>query len=188
MSAELRCRVHVTADIGPRHSGAVAARRHTAEGWPLSNLEQCRAQPDSVVADVDPARGGPLLLVEPSVAGRTRLHLVLKGQGFEAICVAAVPEAQAAISAQQFAYAVVNLRLGRGDELKLIERLRQHNAAMRIVVVTDVDSFASVIVALRAGADDYIPQPVGKDELVDALLDRAPVLPPVPDMAPWNRY
>ena len=182
MSAELRCGVHVTADIGPRHSGAVTARRHTAEGWPLSNLEQCRAQPDSVVADVDPARGGPLLLVEPSVAGRTRLHLVLKGQGFEAICVAAVPEAQAAISAQQFAYAVVNLRLGRGDELKLIERLRKHNAAMRIVVVTDVDSFASVIVALRAGADDYIPQPVGKDELVDALLDRAPVLPPIPDM------
>ena len=56
------------------------------------------------------------------------------------------------------------------------------NAAMRIVVVTDADSFASVIVALRAGADDYIAQPVGEDELVDALLDRAPVLPPVPDM------
>ena len=107
---------------------------------------------------------------------------MLTGQGFEAICVAAVREAQAAITAQQFAYAVVNLRLGRGDELKLIEQLRQHNAAMRIVVVTDVDSFASVIVALRAGADDYIPQPVGKDELIDALLDRAPVLPPVPDM------
>ena len=53
-------------------------------------------------------------------------------------------------------------------------------AAMRIVVVTDADSFASVILALRAGADDYIPQPVDKDELVDALLDRAPVLPPVP--------
>ena len=40
---------------------------------------------------------------------------------------------------------------------------------MRIVVVTDADSFASVIMALGAGADDYIPQPVGEDELVDAL-------------------
>ena len=30
-------------------------------------------------------------------------------------------------------------------------------AALRIVIVTDVDSFASVIVALRAGADDYCP-------------------------------
>ena len=51
---------------------------------------------------------------------------------------------------------------------------------MRIVVVTDADSFASVISALGAGADGYLPQPVGEDELVDALLDRTPVLPPVP--------
>ena len=74
----------------------------------------------------------------------------------------------------QFAYAVVNLPLGRGNELELIKQLRWLNAAMRIVVVTDVDSFASVVVALRAGADDYIPQPVRNDELIDALLDRAP--------------
>ena len=46
--------------------------------------------------------------------------------------------------------------LGRGDELELIKELRQFNAAMRIVVTTDVDSFASVVMALRAGADDYI--------------------------------
>ena len=98
------------------------------------------------------------------------------------IGVASLQQARAAVGSQQFAYAVVNLRLGRGDELKLIKQLRQVNAAMRIVVVTDVDSFASVIVALRAGADDYIPQPVGKDVLIDALLDRAPTLPPVPAM------
>ena len=107
---------------------------------------------------------------------------MLTAQGFEVTAVTGVQHAHAAALQQQFAYAVINLRLGRGDELKLIKELRQCNAAMRIVVVTDVDSFASVIVALRAGADDYIPQPVGKDELVDALLDRAPVLPPVPDM------
>ena len=40
--------------------------------------------------------------------------------------------------------------------LDVVKQLRRHQAAMRIVVVTDVDSFASVIVALRAGADDYI--------------------------------
>jgi hypothetical protein len=28
---------------------------------------------------------------------------------------------------------------------------------MRIVVISDVDSFATVILALRAGADDYQP-------------------------------
>ena len=56
-------------------------------------------------------------------------------------------------------------------------RLRERSQAMRIVVVTDADSFASVIGALGAGADDYIAQPVAKDELVDALLDRRPTAP-----------
>jgi two-component system response regulator RegA len=52
---------------------------------------------------------------------------------------------------------------------------------MRIVVVTAHDSCASVILVLRAGADDYLPKPVGEGELVDALLGRSPVLPPVPE-------
>ncbi len=52
---------------------------------------------------------------------------------------------------------------------------------MRIVVVTAHDSGASVILVLRAGADDYLPKPVGEGELVDALLGRSPVLPPVPE-------
>ena len=60
--------------------------------------------------------------------------------------------------------------------------MRVQHPSARIVVVTDADSFASVIVALRAGADDYIAKPVDEDELIDALLDRAPMLPPVPDM------
>ncbi len=123
-----------------------------------------------------------LLLVETSMGSRAMLQRVLTAQGFEVTSVTGIKQAQVAAVQQDFAYAVVNLRLGDGHGLELVRYLRQYHAAMRIVVVTDVDSFASVIVALRAGADDYIPQSVGKDGLVDALLDRAPVLPPVPDM------
>ena len=36
--------------------------------------------------------------------------------------------------------------------------------------------------ALRAGACDYLAKPVDEDELIDALLGRAPPLPPVPEM------
>lgn len=123
-----------------------------------------------------------LLLVETSMGSRTMLQRVLSAQDFRVTSVAGVKQAQVVAVQQDFSHAVINLRLGDGHGLDLVRYLRRHQAAMRIVVVTDVDSFASVIVALHAGADDYIPQPVGKDELVDALLDRAPVLPPVPDM------
>ena len=52
---------------------------------------------------------------------------------------------------------------------------------MRIVVVTSFDSFASVILALRAGAVDYLSKPVNCRELVDALHGDGPALPAVPE-------
>ena len=52
---------------------------------------------------------------------------------------------------------------------------------MRIVVATDHDSFATVVLALRAGADDYLAKPVTDAELTDALLGRAPTLPSIPE-------
>ena len=41
-------------------------------------------------------------------------------------------------------------------------------------MVTDADSFATVVLALRAGADGFVAKPVDEGELIDALLDRAP--------------
>jgi two-component system response regulator RegA len=98
--------------------------------------------------------------------------------------VTAVDGAQAALTAAaetEFAYAVVEMPPGKGSGLQLIKELHELYAPMRIVVVTDHDSFAAVILALRAGAADYLPKPLGENELVDALLGRAPTLPPVPE-------
>lgn len=124
---------------------------------------------------------GPLLLVECSRSGRATLQHTLASRGFRVTGAAGLACAETALAEVEFAYTVIRLRLRDGDGLAFVRRLRDRYQAMRIVVVTDADSFASVISALSAGADDYIPQPVGENELVDALLDRAPMLPPVPE-------
>jgi two-component system, response regulator RegA len=124
---------------------------------------------------------GPLLLVEKSLADRACLQRGLMAHGFAIIGVESPPAALAAAAEAGFAYAVLELRLGGGSGLELIRQLRERHAAMRIVVVTDHDSFASVVLALRAGADDYLAKPVAEAELTDALLGRAPTLPPVPE-------
>ena len=42
---------------------------------------------------------------------------------------------------------------------------------MRIIVITDHDSFAMVVLALRAGADDYLAMPINESDLaVTAVL------------------
>ena len=123
-----------------------------------------------------------MLLIEASTGSRAVLQRMLTAQGFNVTGVADAQQAHAATEQQCFGYAVVALGLRDGKVLDVVRQLRRRLAALRIVIVSDVDSFASAIVALRAGADDYLPKSVGPAELTDALLDRSPELPPVPTM------
>jgi two-component system response regulator RegA len=123
---------------------------------------------------------GPLLLVDDEASTRACLQRVLTRRGF---AVTSVPSARAALAAAAetpFAYAVVELRLGYDSGLELIEQLHAFQPSMRIAVVTGFDSFASVILALKAGAVDYFAKPVDERALVDALLGRASMPPLVP--------
>jgi two-component system response regulator RegA len=121
------------------------------------------------------------LLVENTPVSRARLQRALAANGFAAVAAVSTQAALAAAYNAEFAYAVVEMEFRDGKGLDLVRKLRQHQAGMRIVVITDHDSFATVILALRAGADDYLPMPVSEHELTDALLGRRPALPPVPE-------
>jgi two-component system, response regulator RegA len=124
---------------------------------------------------------GPLLLVEGSRGRRAALQHVLTQRGFRVTCAADMACAASAMADIDFGYAVIGLPLRDDGGLALVRRLRERCPALRIVVVTDADSFASVIRAMGAGADDFVPQAAGEARLVEVVLDRAPVLPPVPE-------
>ena len=112
---------------------------------------------------------GPLLLVEGSRGRRAALQHALARRGFHVTSAADTTWAASAMADVDFGYAVIGLPLRGVGGLAFVRRLRERCPAMRIVVVTDADSFASVILALGAGADDYLPQAAGEDTLVDAL-------------------
>jgi two-component system response regulator RegA len=123
-----------------------------------------------------------LLIIEASAGSRAVLHRTLIAHGFRVTSVVNAQQASAALEEREFGCALVGLSLRDRNGLDLVKQLRSWLAEMRIVVVTDVDSFASAILALRAGADDYLAKPVDPRELADALLGRSPELPPVPSM------
>ena len=120
------------------------------------------------------------MLVENAPVPRARLQRGLAARGF-AVTVVDTGSALAAAYSAEFAYAVVEVQFRDRKGLDLVRKLRLCQAEIRIVVITDHDSFATVILALRAGADDYLPMPVSEHELTDALLGRRPALPPVPE-------
>jgi two-component system, response regulator RegA len=121
-----------------------------------------------------------LLLLGHEAFARTRLGRALVARGFAVTSVDGAEAALAAAVETRFAYAVVEMRLDKGDGFGLIRRLRELHAPARIVVVTDHDSFAGAVLAVRAGADDYLPKAIGESELADALLGRSPTLPSIP--------
>jgi two-component system response regulator RegA len=122
---------------------------------------------------------GSLLLLGHEAFARARLGRALVARGFAVTSVDGTEAALAAAVETRFAYAVVEMRLDKGG-FGLIRRLRELHPPARIVVVTEHDSFAAAVLAVRAGADDYLPKPMGESELADALLGRSPTLPSIP--------
>jgi two-component system response regulator RegA len=129
-----------------------------------------------------PTATAALLLVDHEPGSRRALQHGLGAIGFAVTGVGTLKAAQELVAATRFDFAAIELRLGDGNGIELVKQLRGLDAATRIVVVTGFDSFASVIVALGAGAVDYLPKPVKAGDLANALVGHTPIPPDVPDM------
>ncbi len=129
---------------------------------------------------------GSLLLVGEATPSHARLQRTLTAKGFAVTGANTARTALHAAVQTSFAYAVVDIEIERrracdDHGLTLVRQLRERDASMRIVVTTDHDSFVSVILVLRAGADDLLPNPVSDIQLANALLADRPSLPPIPE-------
>ncbi len=68
---------------------------------------------------------------------------------------------------------VTELRLGTGDSLKLVKRLKAENRALRILVYSSFDESIFAERAMRAGAGGYVMKQAPKEKLAVAIRDIA---------------
>ncbi|SMF47461.1 two-component system, response regulator RegA [Alteromonadaceae bacterium Bs31] len=68
-----------------------------------------------------------------------------------------------------FQFALLDLKLGDGNSLPLIDRLHQANSNMNIVVLTAYASIATAVQAVKSGAANYLAKPATIDEVVRAF-------------------
>ena len=86
------------------------------------------------------------------------------------------PDADSALVAlaeRDTRHAVLDLRLGEDNGLRLIPALLQARPGLRIVVLTGFASIATAVEAIKKGASDYLNKPVSIQALrerVNALL------------------
>lgn len=106
-----------------------------------------------------------VLVVEDEVPLRKFLSAALHAAGFRVIEAATLAEAQQLVTAHVPAAILLDLGLPDGDGLTLVKALRVWSSAP-VIVLSARDRENDKVIALDAGADDYLTKPFGTSELL----------------------
>ena len=117
----------------------------------------------------DSGRAGPagdtVLVVEDELPMRRFLRSALTTHGFCVVEAGTLREAEQIATESPPALTLLDLGLPDGDGLDLLRRLREWSAAP-IIVLSARDREDDKVIALDAGADDYLTKPFGTSELL----------------------
>ncbi|OYX44591.1 MAG: two-component system response regulator [Rhodobacterales bacterium 32-67-9] len=130
-------------------------------------------------AELGPDR--TLLLVDDDAPFVNRLARAMEKRGFVPETAESVTAGRVAAQSRPPAYAVVDLRLGDGNGLDVVEVLRERRPDCRVVVLTGYGAIATAVAAVKIGAVDYLSKPADADDIMNALLSRGDALPPPPE-------
>ena len=123
-----------------------------------------------------------LLILDDDAPLRNRLARAMESRGFEVITAETVSEGISLAQQTPPAYAVLDMRLADGSGLDVVAALREAREDARIILLTSYGNIATAVVAVKAGAVDYLPKPADADTIAAALLNAADGgLPPPPE-------
>lgn len=128
-----------------------------------------------------PGAGRKLLLVDDDAPLRRSLTRALERRGFVVLAAEGLAEGRMFAREHRPEFAVLDMRLAEGSGLDLLKTLRDLRPEIRIVIVTGYGNIATAVVAIKAGAADYLAKPVDADDVVAALLRTGQGLPPPRD-------
>lgn len=127
-----------------------------------------------------------LLIVDDDDAFRERLGRAMEKRGFATTLVSSVSEAINILETKTPAFAIVDLRVGDGNGLDVVDALSDRAENPRVVVLSGYGNIPTAVAAAKAGAIDFLPKPADADDLEKALT--APrdghAEPPVNAMSP----
>ncbi|MGJ8546161.1 MAG: ActR/PrrA/RegA family redox response regulator transcription factor [Sulfitobacter sp.] len=122
-----------------------------------------------------------LLLVDDDEPFLRRLAKAMEKRGFSVETAESVAAGRAIATARPPAYAVVDLRLGDGNGLDVVETLRERRPDARVIVLTGYGAIATAVAAVKIGAVDYLSKPADANDIVNALLAREGQTPAPPE-------
>jgi two-component system response regulator RegA len=122
-----------------------------------------------------------ILVADDDMPFRTRLARALEGRGFTVATAESVPIAIALARKSPPAFAVIDLRLGEGNGLDVVDALHKERPDARAIVLTGYGNIATAVAAVKFGAVDYLSKPADADDVIRALIARPGLKPTPPD-------
>ena len=126
-----------------------------------------------------------LLIVDDDNPLRDRLARAMGKKGFHVIQAESVEKGINQAKNSPPAFAIIDLRLGDGSGLKVVEEIKKYKKDSRVVMLTGYGNIPTAVEAVKAGAIDYIPKPADADDVENALLasPKSKAIPPKDPMS-----
>ncbi len=122
-----------------------------------------------------------LLIVDDDGAFRNRLQRAMERRGFEVTVAEGCKTAIAAAMESPPAFAVIDMRLGDGNGLDVVEVIHRRRSDARVVMLTGYGNITTAVAAVKAGAIDYLSKPADADDIEKALLAQGDGKPAPPE-------
>ena len=126
-----------------------------------------------------------LLIVDDDNPLRDRLARAMGKKGFHVTQAESVEKGINQAKNSPPAFAIIDLRLGDGSGLKVVEEIKKYKKDSRVVMLTGYGNIPTAVEAVKAVAIDYIPKPADADDVENALLasPKSKAIPPKDPMS-----
>ncbi|MFZ6872546.1 sigma-54-dependent transcriptional regulator [Undibacterium sp. Di27W] len=106
-----------------------------------------------------------ILVVDDEAHLRELLEITLIKMGLDVDSAETLALARAHLAKQSYALVLTDMRLPDGSGMELVQEVNAHFKNTPIAVITAFGSADNAVVALKAGAFDYVSKPVALDQL-----------------------
>jgi two-component system response regulator RegA len=110
-----------------------------------------------------------VLVVEDDEVHRDALARTLRRSGFAVLTAAGLTQAEASVKNRIPDAAIVDLRLGDGDGIEVVQMLNLKAPKCRTIVLTGFGSIPSAVDAVKSGAVDFRTKPTTPEDIVAAV-------------------
>jgi DNA-binding NtrC family response regulator len=115
---------------------------------------------------------GHVLIVDDDRFFTKVLKIILTGESFEVSCAANLGEARDHLRQSHFDVIISDLRMAdRDDGIALLQELRAAHHTIPFIMLTGFGEVENYMVAMNAGATDFLNKPVQAEELL-AVIER----------------